>query len=185
MRVYLLSSLPSLSLDAPAPLGMSELFMRSGDALSTSDMNELEGICGQPPEGTSPFARKWIRTWTILQAWNQKERSDRLPTSERPSITTDDAPDSQFQNDLTAAWSETDPLKREIGLLRAEWNWLESHRRRAPYSSTDLLGYALQLQLLNRKDQWEESAGETLFQDHVRSFLEPVLEDLVPQEHTP
>lgn len=184
MRVFLLSSLPSLSPDAPAPLGMDELFMRCGEALTTSEMNELEGICGQPPQGSSAFAQAWGTTWRILQAWNQKERIDRLSSNEVPTITTDAAPDSQLQNDLVAAWAESDPLKREIGLLRAEWNWLEARRRLAPYSPTDLFGYALQLQLLNRKDQWEEAAGELQFQDHVRSFLEPVLEDLVPQEHT-
>lgn len=182
MRVYLLSSLPTLSLEAPAPIGMSEFFMRCGDALSTKDMNELETVCAHPPEGSSSFATSWAATWSILQEWNQQERNNRLTTPETLTLTTDHEPDSQLYVDLTAAWTETDPLKREKALMRAEWNWLEHQRRQAPYTARDLFGYALQLQLLNRKDQWEDAAGETQFNDHVRSFLEPVLDDLVPQE---
>jgi hypothetical protein len=81
-----------------------------------------------------------------------------------------------------AAWEESDPLRREQALLQAQWNWIDAHRRQAPYSLTDLLGYALQLRLLERKDQWEEPAGQTQFEEHTRSFLEPLIEQLQQQE---
>lgn len=182
MRVFLLTSFPSLQLEAPAPIGLEEVILRCSEHLSPSDMQELEAVCSTPPEGTSAFAREWHQAWTSIQIWNQAERRQRLPGSASAEASSTPDPDSRLRVDLEEAWSETNPLKRETALLRAEWNWLEQKRRAAPYSPDDLFGYALQLRLLERKDSWEETAGDTQFTSHVRSFVDPVLEELVAQE---
>jgi hypothetical protein len=183
MRVFLLTSFPTLAFEAPAPLGVDEVITRCADHLSAGDIADLEAICGEPPEGSSTFARELKTTWSIFQAWNRKERTARLPSvSEETGVSSAAEPDSQLRHDLEEAWSATNPLSREKALLKAEWNWLEAKRRAAPYSLTDLFGYVLQLRLLERKDQWEEAAGEIQFTAHVRSFIDPVLEDLVTQE---
>jgi hypothetical protein len=64
----------------------------------------------------------------------------------------------------------------------AQWNWIEDHRRRAPYSLTDLVGYGLQLRLLERRDGWEEGPGATQFDEHTESFLDPLIEQLRTRE---
>ena len=183
MRVFLLTSFPTLDFDSPAPLGFEEVFTRCADHLSESDLQELEGVCSRPPEGSSSFAHQWQRVWETIQAKNKTERLAKIPSmAQEKEISPSHHPDSQLRSDLEVAWAETDPLKRETALLKSEWNWLESKRRLSPFSLDDLFGYALQLRLLERKDSWEEAAGETQFTTHVRSFIDPVLEDLAPQE---
>jgi len=183
MRVFLLTSFPTLDFDSPAPLGFEEVFTRCADHLSESDLQELEEVCSRPPEGSTRFAHEFKIAWECIQSKNQSERLAKLPTLDQNSNSRPSHhPDSQLRSDLEVAWVETDPLKRETALLKSEWNWLESKRRLSPFSLDDLFGYALQLRLLERKDSWEEAAGETQFITHVRSFIDPVLEDLAPQE---
>lgn len=179
MRVFLLTSFPSLAVDAPAPLGVAEVLSRCADLLPEADLQALEDLCSHPSGGDSTFARDWRQVWEILQAWNRRERRSRLSLSaEEAPVASVIQPNSQLRGDLEQAWAESDPLKRETALLQAEWNWLEAKRRASPYSMEDLFGYVLQLQLLERKDRWEEEAGAAQFQAHVRSFLDPVLEQL-------
>jgi len=175
MRVFLLTSFPSLSFNAPPPLSMDAVLSRCGDHLSSAEMQEMEALSSTPPEGTSAFAMEWFQVWSSIHTWNQKNRLAAISADSDQSIT---VPDSQVRRNLIEAWEESDPLKRETAVLHTEWDWLERQRRAAPYSKDDLYGYILQTQLLERKDRWQEQAGLTQFQSHVASFLDPVLDDL-------
>jgi hypothetical protein len=179
MRVFLLTSFPSLSFSAPAPLGLDEVISRCANHLPDQDQQELEDLLSAPPGGDTPFAKDWAVTWQLLQHRNHRERSSRLPGTPTPAAPSGlPDPDSQLHHDLDTAWAESDPLKRETALLRAEWNWIDARRRLSPYSFDDLAGFVLQVQLLERKDRWEQDAGHTQFETHVRSFMEPVHEHL-------
>ena len=183
MRTYLLASFPSLSFEDKPPFAFERLITDCARQLSLSDLEELEAVCSVPPEGRTPFARDWRAAWEGFQAVNVRERLDRLPPSAGlPERRSPAMPPDAMRADLEAAWSAEDPLRRETTLLRALWNWIESRRRARPFSLDDLLGYALQLKLLERRDRWDDTHGQTQFDEHTQAFLEPVIDQLRTQD---
>jgi hypothetical protein len=183
MRIYLLASFPSLSLHESAPLSFEEFLVRCSAHLSASDLQELDAICDDHTAGTSSFAKEWQEASAEFNDINFRERIQRLP-SESPAekMLPSAGRHDQLRRDTEAAWETVNPLRREEALLLAKWKWLEDRRRINPYSLDDLLGYALQLQLLERKSRWDEASGLIQFQEHTQAFLEPVLEELRKQE---
>jgi len=182
MRIYLLASFPSLSLHDPAPVKYEEFLHRCAAHLSESDLTELDAVCSTPPGGSTAFAKSWAQAWKVLDTVNQRERLQRLPRTAGDTLPALPGSEDQLRADALAAWEESDPLGRETALLQAQWNWIDSRRRHAPYSLTDLCGYALQLRLLERRDSWDEPAGRTQFDEHTASFLAPLLEKLRQQD---
>lgn len=183
MRVYLLASFPSLSFHDKAPMPFERLVTDCARQLSLSDFEELDAVCSPPPAGDSAFAKAWAGAWEGFRAVNARQRLDRLPHDPAAHARTSPVfPPDAMRADLAAAWEETDPLKRETALLRAKWNWIEERRRAAPLSLADLLGYALQLKLLERKDRWDEAHGQTQFDEHTQAFLDPVIDELRTQD---
>jgi len=177
MQVYLLASFPSLRPDGPLPFPFEKLFSECARHLSPSDLDELDAVTSEPPSGTRAFAREWIQAREQLDSTNRRQRLRRLP-GEEPLRVPRPEPDDALRGDLAAAWDQQDPLARETALMLAQWKWIEERRRRAPLSLDDLFGYSLQLKLLERRDGWDDSEGQTQFNEHIDSFLEPVLEEL-------
>jgi hypothetical protein len=189
MRIYVLASFPSLSFDGSCPFPYEKLFNVCAAHLSVSDLEELDAVCSSPPSGKSLFAKAWTLARQQAHALNTRERLQRHPDDalsiekegkiekEAETGTSD-----QLRGDLRSAWEASNPLLRETALLRALWNWIEERRRAAPYSLDDLLGYALQLRLLERKDSWNDAEGHTQFEQQLSTFLEPVLEEVRKQE---
>ena len=181
MRFFLLASFPALNFDGTCPMSFEDLLRECAAHLSPADFEELDATCSLPSSGKSPFAKAWKKAKEAWQAANVAERSKRLAQSpvhaEAPGF-----PSDQLRGDSETAWQAADPLLREKALLRALWNWIETRRRQAPFSLDDLIGYALQLQMLERSQIWHESTGLSQFQEHTQSFLAPVLEELRNQE---
>ncbi|MDF3128311.1 hypothetical protein P0Y35_03795 [Kiritimatiellaeota bacterium B1221] len=181
MRTYLLSSFPSLSLDAPSPISFGEFMRECSTHLSPSDLEELDAVCASPPSGKSAFAKEWSKLQAVWHAQNQYERRQRLP-QETVTSTPAEFDSDQLHDDHQLAWQASNPLAREKALQASLWNWIEIRRRQDPFSLQDLLGYALQLQILEHREIWNETEGLKQFQEHTQSFLAPVLEELRKQE---
>ena len=183
MRQFLLSSFPSLQLQEPAPLKLEEMLYRCAQHLGERDLEELSGICATPPEGQSSFAGAWRGAWALVRGINDRQRLKRLPPeSQSEPADFPRNPSDRLRAELTRAWEADDPLNREQALLLAQWNWLDDHRRAAPYSMNDLFGYALQLKLLEQRDSWNEEAGTLQFAEQTESFMNPLLETLRAKE---
>ncbi len=182
MRVFLLTSLPSLSMDAPAPLTYEAFFHRCAAHLPEADLTELDGSCSTPPSGQHPFVREWVDAWRTLDHLNRRERLQRLPRDAGDVLPALPTTHDQLRSDGLEAWQATNPLERELLLLKGQWNWIEERRRLAPYSLTDLMGYGLQLRLLERRDSWEEAPGQSQFEEHTESFLDPLIGQLRTRE---
>jgi len=184
MRVYLLTSFPSLSVHAPAPFPYEEFFNRCAAHLPAADLAELDAVCSTPPEGESPFAQAWTDAWTAFDAINRRERLQRLPREAGDALPDLPGSHDRLRGDMQMAWQADNPLERETDLIMAQWNWVEDRRRTVPYSLTDLIGYGLQLRLLERRDGWEESHGASQFSEHTHSFLDPLIEQLRTRDLT-
>ncbi|MDA3873771.1 MAG: DUF2764 family protein [Kiritimatiellae bacterium] len=184
MRTYVLASFPSLSFEGSCPFPYEKLFIDCAAHLSASDLEELDAVCATPPAGKSSFAKAWALARRQADVHNIHERLQRHPDDTLSLEKTESlqGPFDQLRSDIQTAWEASNPLLRETALLRALWNWIEDRRRTAPYSLDDLIGYALQLRLLERKDSWSESEGKTQFEQHISTFLEPVVEEVRKQE---
>lgn len=182
MRTYLLASLPSLSLDAPAPLSEDEFQKRCVAVLPPSEVEELGALCRRPPSGRTMFACAWRGVWNQIRNTNDAERAGHL--GEMPS--TDPLEVQPFrvslQDAVEEAWQAPDPLQRERALLQAEWDWLEQQRRAAPFGFPDLAGYGLQLHVLCRKEQWDSEQGKMNFEQHLDFVLNPLIENILVQQ---
>ncbi|MEX2607695.1 MAG: hypothetical protein WD708_10145 [Kiritimatiellia bacterium] len=184
MRIYVLASFPSLSFDGSCPFPYEKLFNDCAAHLSASDLEELDAVCSTPPSGKSAFARAWGLARRQADALNTRERLQRRPDESLSDKRIDGETGTfdQLRDDFHAAWEASNPLLRETALLRALWIWIEERRRAAPYSLDDLIGYALQLRLLERKDSWSDTEGKAQFEQQLSTFLEPVLEEVRKQE---
>ncbi|WFB34842.1 hypothetical protein P3T73_11795 [Kiritimatiellota bacterium B12222] len=179
MRTFLLSSFPSLSFESPSPLTFTDFLAECRRHLPSAEYEKLDAICATPSTGNTPFAKAWQQTRAQWQRVNEQKRKEALGL-EKSGTTS--AESDQLIHDMNAAWLASDPLLREKALYKSLWNWIVTQRRQAPFSLTDLMGYALQLQLIERIQLWNESEGLTQFKEHTHSFLEPVLEELRKQE---
>jgi hypothetical protein len=178
MRVYLLTSFPSLSAQSPVPMTFEEFFHRCAAHLPETELSALDAACSIPPEGDSPFAKEWSEAWTAFDTVNRRERLQRLPRAAGDALPAAPSTHDRLRGEVQAAWQASNPLERETDLLMAQWNWIEDRRRAAPYSLVDLIGYGLQLKLLERRDGWEETHGVNQFEEHTASFLDPLIEQL-------
>lgn len=163
-------------------MSYGDLLRECAAHLPSADYEELDAATSQPPSGKTTFARAWKTAYLDWHAFNVTERHKRLPGEQNASPAPPAIASDQLRNDLQNAWQAADPLLREQSLLRALWQWIETRRRQAPFSLDDLIGYALQLQILARREHWNDAAGQTLFQEHTQSFLQPVIEELRNQE---
>ena len=59
---------------------------------------------------------------------------------------------------------------------------LEERRRAEPYGFPDLAGYALQLRILHRMDQWEVDIGRAVFEEQVETLLNPITKNMFVQQ---
>lgn len=178
MRVYLLSSFPTLSPHAPVPFPYETFFRRCADHLPENELEEIDAVCATPPGGKSDFAKAWADAWTTLDQINRRERLQRLPRDAADTLPPRPTSHDQLRAEALDAWSASTPLERETALLTAQWSWIDAHRRPAPYSLADLLGYGLQLRLLERRDSWDETQGAAQFNEHADSFLDPLIDKL-------
>lgn len=182
MRVFLLASFPSLSLQAPAPISFSRFLTRCEQHLGPKEMEEMDALCTFPPGGASPFAAAWRQAWGEVRNYNDRERAKRLPPGTLEHL----PPDLPYVNDrlranTRAAWEAPDPLKREQLLLHAQWVWLDFIRIRSPWTLDDLFAYALQLKLLQQRDAWDEEQGAVQFEEQTKTFMSPLLDQLFPK----
>lgn len=183
MRQFLLSSFPSLQFQEPAPLKLEEMLTRCAQQLSEAELEELSSVCSAAPGGSTAFARDWQTAWAGLKDLNNRERMKRLTpdaAGELPAAPVQS--DERLNAEGRRAWDAGDPLQREQALLLAQWRWIEERRRAAPYTEDDLLGYALQLKLLEQRDAWNADTGAVQFAEQTESFMNPLLETLRAKE---
>ncbi len=179
MRLFLLSSFPSLNLADKPPVSFGEFRDRCADHLSERDLAELDAVCSHPPRGDSHFAREWASACAELHEWNTRRRTRRLHSESGTRTPAEQPPRyPSLRDDALAAWESHDPLRRENGLLLAQWNWLEGVRRTRPQSADELMAYGLQLRLLERRQVWVEAEGLRVFEEQTSLFMTPLLEEL-------
>ena len=152
---YIVSSLQSLVFDGPAPYTW-ERFVE----MLPPDLVAADGAFAAPP--------RWRELETQLRNAMAAARGGekyRRPTS---------GCDLYWQNRVTAAFSEKDPLKRETLLDHVWWDAAgELTPIAAPLSRGALETYAIRLQIVLRRNRISQEAGDALF-DRLTAAAEAI-----------
>lgn len=135
---YIVSSLPPLSFDAPAPLSW-EKFVE---------------ICG----GAAPAPAKWTDLETQLRNAQAEARGGEK--YKRPA----DGCSLYWKNRVLAAFQEKDPLKRDTLIDKTWWDAAgEMTDVTAPLGAGALLTYAIRLKIALKRSKISPDAGNAAF----------------------
>ena len=159
---YWATTLPLLRLDAPLPFTVEAFLSASGEQLNKRDHALLvEAVEGG--ESSYPFTRTWQRFERALRSELASQRSRRKGWvgSAYPSP---DGADLRIGNTVRQALAAEDPLKAELMLLELSFKQLDEQAGFAVFSIEALLAYVLKLQLLERKNRFVQSAGNSEFE---------------------
>ena len=143
---YIVSSLQPLAFDGPAPCGWNDFLARMPEGFEVPDAAKGTG---------SPRWRELETQLRNAMATARGGERHRRPVS---------ACDLYWQNRITAAFQEKDPLKRESLIDRAWWDAAgELTPVSAPLSKGALETYAIRLKIVLNRNKTDKDAGDSVF----------------------
>lgn len=168
-RYYFLSSLPMLRFGDKAPLTWEEFMQTAQSCVGASDMKLLSRI-EQGDYSGCHFLKEWKRFCDkTTSAVNARRRvalgKDDVFSNE------EDYEISKFGN---AVMSAKNPLDAELLIMKFGFDYLEKATAFKAFNQDVVLGYALQLRILIRKDLFDVDLGNAQYQklfDKVREEI--------------
>lgn len=185
MYGFLLSSYPALSFHMEGPVPSLEEFVTEAQIhVSANDIREIQRITQLPPGGESRFAKAWGTFWAQAHNAITKERTQRLVHTHLHGTYFEHMGwDVRLANQIHEAWLAPNPLMREEAFLQAQWIWIDEQRRIAPSTQQDMLGFALQLGILEQVARWDDELGRKTFDQELDKLFSPLLEHLTESPH--
>jgi len=168
-RYYFLSSLPMLRFSDKAPLDWDTFMQNANERVPSSDMKLLNAIsCGD--FSGSHFLREWKKF---------NDEADRAINARRcvalgkacAFVNEEDFDTSKFAN---AVMNAKNPLEAELAILKYKYGYLEQKLAFKAFSQDVVIGYALELRLLLRKDKFTVEAGN----EQYRMLFEKVQKEV-------
>ena len=150
---YLLSSLPMLKPDSPVPFSYQEFLAMCKNAVSSSRYNQLQDLTPASTEG--PLIAQWATFYTALTKELAYQRKKQLGQKAQPVYPQDE----QLSRAVTAAIKEANPLKGEYALLALQFEKVDQLIGTHYFDDYALMGYALKLKLLERKNIFDPQRG--------------------------
>jgi hypothetical protein len=151
---YLVSSLPALEFDAPAPLSLEEFDARCREQLGADPFSRLE--------------EKWRDLETQMRNASAEERArarEQDPSKwRRPA----NGCSLHWQNRIREAFAEKDPAKRERLLDKARWDAAaDMTPPQSPLSREAAFTYRIRLQIALKRQSISQEAGNAAFERAV------------------
>ncbi len=166
---YLIASLPSLTLDAEAPLAPATLRTLAAEHLEPQDLAEFDAVLHGG--GRSAFARAWLAFDTQVRNGIAKVRAARLNVDVAPFLRPVDGFDLTLTQQIQSAMTASDPLARERALDALRWRWLDDTVLSAPFSFDAVLAYALKLDMTARGATRTDAQGRARLTQQVDAML--------------
>lgn len=154
-RYYFLSSLPMLRFTDSAPLSWDSFLYQAKGNISEGDYALICGL-SEGKVGHNGFLKQWQKFNGDLNGAINAKRRKNLGRSEGRST---ESYSYEIEQLCKAAIQAKDPLEAELLLMKCRYEYLESKVGFDGFSQTALLAYALQLQILIRKDLFTVEAG--------------------------
>lgn len=167
-RYFLISSLPTLSLDH-APQITAERFLESCRTyLGDAEADAAEALMTGGPSA-HPFAAAWRGRDALLRNAVAKARARAAGTeASRWLRDTGGAWDAQAERVAEEALQQPDPMRRERALDRARWAMAEELQGLDPMGADVVLAYAVKLSLALRWAALDAGLGLEAFDALVR-----------------
>ena len=158
-RYYFLPSLPMLKFNAKAPFDWNTFIEEyAKDRVSAGDMKLLKKIEKGDFTGNS-FLKEWKKfSDTADKAINEKRKANLGKIDEYHAEADFDL--AKFVNSVMNA---KNPLEAELAILKFKYDYLEEKLANQVFSRDVVLGYALKLKLLLRKDLFTVEAGNAQY----------------------
>jgi len=173
---YLVASLPTLSLDT-MPTIQYETFLRWCDGvLDEPDRRELQHLLdGDAAACVSPFAASWFGFETSFRHNIARVRAGRLGLNPKVAVPEADEGNPRIRQGVLDAFAKSNPREREWIIDNVRWTVLEELRRTEPFGLSEVLAFAVQLQLAHRWSRFSAQKGSEALATHEA--------DLVPAEY--
>ena len=152
---YLISSLPSVPFDGPAPMKTSEFLARCRAELGYEPLAEGDA---------SATARRWRDLDTQMRNAAAAERAKALGVDAGKYRRAASGCSLYWQNRISAAFSEHDPLRRQNALDRVYWDAAEELVPAAsPLSAAAAYAYRIRLEIAERRSSVSAEEGNKVF----------------------
>lgn len=164
---YFAASLPMLRMDRNAPMSYASFMAQAEEHLSAKDYRDLKLAVFSPAEekASLPVVRDWQNFTLRLQRAVNKARAERLGFSGW-SASNDKEMDEKAREIVSM-----NPLEGERAMLSLSFDFLSSRESGSPFSSSQLMIYALKLQILERSSAFDKDKGRAEF-DKLYSDIE-------------
>jgi hypothetical protein len=159
---YLLTALPTLSLEAPLPLRLADFRARCAEHLATGDLRRLDAVLAYDGVGpvADPFLRRWQTRERLLRNACARLRGAREERDAAPYLRPVDRLDLALEHSVADALARRNPAEREVALDRLRWQALDELGGYDPFAFEALCAYALKLRLCVRWAQLTDEKGE-------------------------
>lgn len=157
---YLTSSLPALTLGAPAPVAPADFLFRCQGVLAEADLAELKQVLeGHPEAGTTAFAKAWAAADTQIRNAVARLRAGRLGVEAKPFLREHAGYLVWLDRAVADALAKGNPLEREMALDAVRWQFAEEAAQADSTGMPAVLAFAVKLVLCARWAGMEEAAG--------------------------
>lgn len=171
--VYLVSSLPALSLEAPPPFGPEEFRFRCQGVLGDADLAELDLLlAGRAEEGRSGFLRAWAAADAQIRNTAAKARAAKLGVEAKGYLHAHPGYAVWLDKEVSDALAKANPLAREMGLDAARWKFAEELALADAFGLTAVLAFAAKLAMAARWAAFGEEAGRERLEKLVSQLEE-------------
>lgn len=157
-RYYFLASLPMLKFNAKAPVDWDTFMSYAKDGVSASDYKLLEGISKNDFSGCS-----LLKNWKKFSDSADKAINEKRKANLGLSDTYYPENDFVLFKYVNAVMNAKNPLDAEFVILKYKFDYLEEKTVFEAFSRDVVLGYALKLKLLLRKDLFTVEAGNAQY----------------------
>lgn len=174
---YLVASLPTLSLDTLPPIQF-ETFLRWCDGvLEQRDHWELQHLLeGNAGACVSRFAALWFGFETPFRRSIARVRAGRLGLNPKTAAPDGEEGDPRVRQGVLDAFAKSNPREREWIIDNVRWDVLEELRRAEPFGLSEVLAFALQLQLAHRWAGFSVEKGRRALAEHEKKLMPADLE---------
>lgn len=157
-RYYFLPSLPMLKFNANAPFDWDTFVEYATDRVSAGDMKLIKKIEKDDYTGNG-FLKEWKEfSDTADRAINDKRRANLGKIDEYHTEA-----DFNLAKFVNSVMNTKNPLEAELAILKYKYDYLEDKLANKVFSQDVVLGYALKLKLLLRKDLFTVEAGNAQY----------------------
>ncbi|MDR2849565.1 MAG: DUF2764 family protein [Verrucomicrobiota bacterium] len=171
--LYLIASLPMLSLDAAPGVTPGAFLAACREQLGAADAEAAEALLAGRPLA-HPFVEAWTDKEALLRNAAARQRARASGGDAARWLRPAQGCDTRIEAGVEEAFQEGDPLKREKALDRLRWTLLDELQGCDPLSVRVVFAYAAKLALAARRAALDPAKGSAVFDTLTAKPIPPL-----------